>query len=54
MERKENIIVNDLADKLKELGRTLQRSNKRSEIYLPPKPDSTQKFLREVLNEKKL
>ena len=54
MERKENIIVNDLAAKFKSKTKLHNVLTREGDIYLPPKPDSTQKFLREVMNGSKL
>ena len=54
MERRENITVNDLAAKFKSKTELYNVLTREGEIYLPPKPDSTQKFLREVMNGSKL
>ena len=54
MERRDKITVSDLAAKFKSKAELYNFLTREGEIYLPPKQDSTQKFLREVMSGRKL
>ena len=54
MERRDKITVSDLAAKFKSKAELYNILKREGEIYLPPKQDSTQKFLREVMSGRKL
>ena len=54
MERRDKITVSDLAAKFKSKAELYNILTREGEIYLPPKQDSTQKFLREVMRGRKL
>ena len=54
MEERRNTTVSDLAAKFKSKIELYNFLTREGEIYLPSKQDSTQKFLREIMNGGKL